>query len=120
MNQPIANYKNHRFPPEIMPVLSGSITGFHSACVTLRKCCWNAGSLYPMRPSADGAEDMVPTMPGAFAESHLPAVISGISTKLQFGSMAGDAGCGGLSTKTDMCSKKSCRFAAIPRLPDVC
>ena len=64
-----------------------------------------------MRPSADGAENMAPTMPGAFAESHLPAVMSGTSTRLQFGSMA-DAGYGGLSTKTDMCSTKSCRFAA--------
>ncbi len=80
------------------PALSGSITGFRSVCATLRKCCLSAGSLSPMRPSADGAQNM--TVPGAFAEDHLPAVMSGISTRLQFGSTAGSADCGGPSTKT--------------------
>jgi hypothetical protein len=28
---------------------------------------------------------VISTLPGAFAESHLPAVMSGISTRLQFG-----------------------------------
>jgi putative transposase len=46
---------------------------------------------------------MAPIMPGAFAESHLPAVKSGTSTRLQFESRAGRAGCGERLTKMVTC-----------------
>jgi putative transposase len=84
----------------------GFTIGFRSACATLRKCCLSAGSLSPMRPSADGAENMAPIMPGAFAESHLPAVMSGISTRLQSASMARNAGYGGLYVLDEIAQKR--------------
>ena len=115
MSQPIANYRNDRFPPESSPALSGSITGFRSVCAMLRKC-WNAGSLYAMRPSADGAENMAPTMPGAFAESHLPAVMSGTSTRLQLDQwqMLVMAGC----RPRRICARRNrAGSPQIPRLP---
>jgi putative transposase len=48
-----------------------------------KRCCSNEGSLYPMRQSAGGAENMAPTMPGAFAERPLPERMSGTSVAVR-------------------------------------
>lgn len=103
MNQPIGKLQKPSFPPEIIAHVSGSTIGFRSACATLRTCFWNAASLFPMRQSAGGVENMVQTMPVAFAVSDRPAVMAGTSMRLRYASTVSDAGCGGLSIKMATC-----------------
>ena len=121
MNQPpIANYKNHRFPPEIIARAVWLYYRFPLSLRHVEEMLLERGTLYPTRLSADGAENMARTLFGAFAENHLPAVLSGTSMKLRCASMASDVGCGGLSIKMVVFLTRSYRTVATPRLPDVC
>jgi hypothetical protein len=78
-----------------------------------KKCCWNEGSLYPMRQSSGRAENMAPTMPDAFAGSHLPAMMSGTSMKSRCASTARNAGYGGRLTRMGMFTAAFLRLSTV-------
>jgi hypothetical protein len=62
MTRSPVSYKRHRFPPALIAHTLGCISGFRSACVWSRKCCWSAGSLFLTRPSDVGQRSSARTM----------------------------------------------------------
>ncbi|MBA8881463.1 hypothetical protein FHW16_005204 [Phyllobacterium myrsinacearum] len=63
---PVANYKNHRFPPEIIVRAVWLCYRFPLNLQQIEEMLLTYGIAVPMRPSAGGAENMIPVMPCVF------------------------------------------------------
>jgi putative transposase len=120
MNQPIANYKNHRFPPEI---IARAVWLYYRFPLSLR----HIEEMLLERGIAVSYETI-----RRWGRKHGPDYVRRIRRKspsssdiwhldeVAVASMASDAGCGGRSIKMVVFLTRSCRTAATPRLPDVC